>query len=422
MPKTCPAQPGLFDSFGPSPAEPPQARDGSSIRPTDTNSGVAEPNANPQMEDPTPEAAPPVPTQSPAAMDAGSAQTVVNLVESEAPRQTPPIEELTRSKVQSEIDGHAGISTFGASPDHSDAPAAVVSGYALHAGDQTGRVPVTEATGCGTDASREPEEADQPAHEAQNGDDRDESGGGDESGQTGALDEDGATEASLSGTAPMVSPEPAAVTAAPNSPEASGTNQPADPHQPAEAPSNGTTISSSAGPKKGSPPKKMVPRRLIRVHPDVEMILREAGLFDLWDDIWRNQTGPTNTKTALLKGAGVKALRAVTELRAIREQDEYLCYSNTWIFRHLECILTQNEEIAVEVHAKVSRDQLRQEVLNEYLLRPVYYRLPAERSIGRRLLASMRKLAASGLFEKMTVRKFRHWTGFSTGSMSNQGK
>ena len=419
-------QPGLFDGLGQSNAEDPQAKNGSSTGPPRTNPGIAEQNANPQTEGPMPEAVPPQPTENPTGADAGGTQAAVDLVESEAPRETPPIGELTHSSLQSGTDGLAGIPAIGAAPDHPDAPNAVVNGYAPHAGDQRGRVPVTEATGSRTDAPREPEEADRSALEAQNGEppnnDREESRGGVESGRTGALDEDSATEASFGATDPTISPDPAAVATAADSPEGSGTNQPAGPDQPGTAPSNGTTISTGAGPKKGSPSKKMVPRRLIKVHPDVEVILRQAGLFDLWQDIWRKQTGPTKTKMALLKGAGVEILLAATELRAIKKQDEYLCYSNTWIFRHLECILTGNQDIAVEVHAKVSRDQLRQEVLNEYLLRPVYYRLPAKRSFGLRLLESMRTLAGSELFDKMTVRRFRHWIGYSTGSMSNPRK
>jgi hypothetical protein len=238
----------------------------------------------------------------------------------------------------------------------------------------------------------------------------------------GALDEDSATEASSGATDSTISPDPAAVATTADSLEGSGTNQPAGPDQPGTVPSNGTTIGPGADPKKGAPYKKKVARGLIKIHPDVDVILRQAGLFDLWQDIWRKQTGPTKTRMALLKRAGVEALLAATELRAIKKKDEYLCYSNTWIFRHLECILTANQAIAVEVHAKVSPDQLRQEVLNEYLLRPVYYRVPAERSFGLRLLASMQKLAGSVLLVKMTVRRFRHWTGFSTGSMSNQGR
>lgn len=416
-------QPGLFDELGQSNAEDPQAKNGSATGPSRTNPGIAEQNANPQTEGPMREAVPPQPTENPTGADT---QAAVDLVESEAPRETPPIGELTHSSLQSGTAGLAGIPTIGAAPDHPDDPNAVVNGYAPHAGDQRSPVPVTEATGSKTDAPREPEDADRSALEAQNGElsnnDREESGGGDEFGRTGALDEDSATEGSFGATAPTISPDPAAVAAAADSPEGSATNQLAEPDQPGTAPSNGTTISPDAGPKKGSPSKKMIKRRFIKVHPDVEVILRQTGLFDLWQNIWRRQTGPTKTKMALLKGAGVQALLAATELRAIKKQDEYLCYSNTWIFRHLERMLAPDEQIAVEVHAKVSREQLRNEVLNEYLLRPVYYRVPAKRFFGLRLLASMRTLAASGLFHKMTLDRFQHWAGFSKASMSESRK
>ena len=263
MPKTSAGQetdsnqPSLFDEPGQSNAEDPQPNNGSSDGPPRANPDIAGQNQNQQTEGSMPGAVHPRSTGNPTGTDAAGTQTAVELVESEPPRETPPIGELTHSSLQSGTDGLDGNPAIGAAEDHPDTSNAVVNGYAPHAGDQSVRVPVTEATGSRTDALREPEEADRSALEAQNGepqnDGREESGGGDESGRVGALDEDSATEASSGATDSTISPDPAAVATTADSLEGSGTNQPAGPDQHGTVPSNGTTIGPGADPKKGAP-------------------------------------------------------------------------------------------------------------------------------------------------------------------------
>lgn len=151
------------------------------------------------------------------------------------------------------------------------------------------------------------------------------------------------------------------------------------------------------------------------VHPGVELALRQLGLFDTWDLLWKKQTNGKH----LLGKSGLAALLESTEFGTVKKGQTYLCYSNTWILRHLK-LFSPQATVHVTVHSTVTKQQLRAEVIAEYALRPIYYRIPAEQSWGRRLLAAFRVAPLSELFASMNLELFSQWTGYSKSSMSNR--
>ena len=153
------------------------------------------------------------------------------------------------------------------------------------------------------------------------------------------------------------------------------------------------------------------------VHPNVEITLRELGLFDMWDQLWKVQT----RREPLLKMQGAKELLRSCEFRAVTKDQKILCYSDTWFLKHLQKQMP-NATVLIAVHPTVSKQQLRAIVMTEYFLRPLYYRFPAESNWGRRLLAACKKPPLNETLAAMNLVLFSQWTGFSKSSMANRKK
>ena len=150
----------------------------------------------------------------------------------------------------------------------------------------------------------------------------------------------------------------------------------------------------------------------LKIHPKVDDLLRKYCLIVTWDELFKKQSKGSR----FLRKPGATLLADHCEFRAVASMGIYLCYTNTWVLRHISIILPSTTKVRIILDNSLNRRKLEQAVISEYFLRPILYLLPQKKDWLSTLRDSIRLFSGRGLIAEFTQKSFADWLHCSISS------